>query len=512
MIGILLKSIVYVVALAMVGYTIFFLSLNARARRELGFLVPAIFVVLTIVAFLSPSQWVLHAAALTIIPAFARTRRDAAMLLIIASMATPPFYTVLVFEGLKLVRWSVQNSLALGALFAFAIARGPIIARKPRADVPMLLLLALFVVVAARESSFTNFLREICTALFTFGVPYWVVTRSIDPMTDSRRLLLWISAAATMIGVISIYESMTAWPLYRAAGSLFDLHGAGMFVTRMGFMRAAGPLTNSTVLGYVLAFAFIAAILSRRCFRSGGAQARVVTIISAGLLASQSRGAMLGAAVAVLMLLLFNPRGRTGAIAVLGVVVASLFSLIMLGMTYFEASAADTLDYRKQLMARGIEEFREHPLLGDTLDAVSARLSDLTTGEHIVDFVNTYLYFALLAGVFGALLFLAVILIPPITLWRARRRLPAEPEYLALARFCFAFLIASAMMLGFTSLSDRMTVLLMSAVGLAGTITAPRRRPAAPALTSLPASGRIGALEDDEIVLPAIREERLPSG
>lgn len=511
MIVVLIKAFAYVTVLLLCGYAAFFLALTNKARQELGSTLLPAFLTLTLFSFFSPSLWFLHLVALGLIPLLARTRRDVALLLIVTSLATPTFYTVIVVDGLKLVRWSVQNSLALGAILAFAIARGPIFRRKASADIPLFLLMALMVIVSARESSVTNFARAACSTLLSLGMPYWVVTRGIDPATDSRRLLLWLSAAATMIGVVVFYEAMTAWPLYQSAGSLFDQRGSGMFVLRMGFMRAAGPLSNSTVLGYVMACAFIAAILSRRCFRSALHHGAVVAIIGVGIVASQSRGAMLGAAVAVVLLVLFNPRGRTGAMATFAVAVAGLFALLMVGLTYYEGTAAETLSYRRQLVARGLEEFWKHPLAGDTIAAVSKRMSDLTTGEQIVDFVNTYLYFALFTGIFGAIAFLAVLLIPSVGLWRRRRRMPKDRDHLGLARFCFAVLLSSALMLGFTSLSERMTALLMAAAGLAGSIVAPRRQPGLATGTAgpraLPGIGPDGA---GDLLLPQLRERDLP--
>lgn len=515
MIVLLFKSFGYLQTLIALGFALFFLTLTGAGRRELGLRIWIVFVLLTIVSFFSPTLWLVHLVAFMMIPAMARTRRDVALMLIVASLASPPFYNALALGDLRLVRWSVQSTLALGALFGFAIARGPIMKPKLGADMPFLLLMVLLVVVAARESSATNVAREICTAIGNFAVPYWVITRSLNPWTDSRRLMLWITAACAMISVIALYEAMTSWPLYRIAGSLFEFRGAGMFVMRMGFMRAAGPLANSTVLGFVLAFGFAAAILSRRWFHSAAHQGWVVALIGAGVIASQSRGAMLGAAMAALLLAIYNPRGRKGMLALVAIVLATLLSLLMIGLTTYEATAADTITYRRQLMQRGIEEFWKHPLAGDTIAAVTERLRDLTTGEHIVDFVNTYLYFALFTGIFGAIAFLYVLLRPSMGLWWAKDRLPDDPDYITMARFCFAVLIASAFMLGFTSLSDRMATTLVAMIGLAGIVAKPGRRPepkraplpvAEPAFPGLPG----GAM--DEMRLPQIREQELPRG
>lgn len=511
MIVLLIKSFGYTEALLAIAFALFFLTLTAEARRELGLRVWLVFAILTLFAFLAPALWMLHLAAFAVIPIMARTRRDVALLLIVAMLATPPFYSVITVDGLKLVRWSVQNTLGIGALFAFMIARGPIVRRKARADTPFYLLMMLLVIVAARESSVTNFLRELTTALVSFAFPYWVITRALNPSTDTRRLLLWISAAAAMIGVIAIYEALTAWPLYRAAGHLFDSRGSGMFVMRMGFMRPSGPLSNSTVLGFVLAFAFVAAILSRPSFRSAGHQAWVVLAIGGGVIASQSRGAMLGAAIAAMLLAIYSPRKRNATLAFVAIGLAAIFSLLMLGLTYYEVTAAETLSYRRQLIHRGIEEFWKHPFAGDTVAAVTRRMSDLTTGEHIVDFVNTYLYFALFTGIFGALTFLYIILLPPISLWRMRRRLPADRDHVMMARFCFAILLSSALMLAFTSLSDRMATILIAVTGLAGTITAARQRQQGPAMPPPDAAPIIHMPgRSDDIRLPEIRESRLP--
>ena len=120
-----------------------------------------------------------------------------------------------------------------------------------------------------------------------------------------------------------------------------------------------------------------------------------------------------------------------------------------------------SVGYRARLLKRGVEEFWKSPIVGDNPQSVVARMQDLQQGEHIVDFVNSYLYFALTLGAVGLIAILVAFVIPIVRSWRARRLAGGEPLTGEFSAFCFACFISSMAMFALTSFIHRAVILLM---------------------------------------------------
>jgi O-antigen ligase len=67
-----------------------------------------------------------------------------------------------------------------------------------------------------------------------------------------------------------------------------------------------------------------------------------------------------------------------------------------------------SVDYRKQLFEQSLVVIQHNPLFGDADYRQAPELLQLIQGEHIIDFVNTYLEIALSSGLVGLSLFLGI--------------------------------------------------------------------------------------------------------
>jgi O-antigen ligase len=136
-------------------------------------------------------------------------------------------------------------------------------------------------------------------------------------------------------------------------------------------------------------------------------------------------------------------------------------------------------DYRTELLRRGLQEFWKSPIFGDSYANVVARMKDMIQGEGIVDFVNTYLYFALFAGGIGLVLFCLAFIIPISRLVQIRRLLPPASAERELAGFCLALLASAAVMLTFTSYLQRPSIFFLIVSSVALMMKVPNRAVAA---------------------------------
>jgi O-antigen ligase len=122
-----------------------------------------------------------------------------------------------------------------------------------------------------------------------------------------------------------------------------------------------------------------------------------------------------------------------------------------------------------------MQEFWKNPIIGDNYANVVARMQDMVQGEGMVDFVNTYLYFALFAGAVGLVIFCVSFLVPMARLVTIRRALPPGSAEREVAGFCLAVLMSAAVMIVFTSYLKRPSIFWLASASLAMMIVVPRR-------------------------------------
>jgi O-antigen ligase len=131
------------------------------------------------------------------------------------------------------------------------------------------------------------------------------------------------------------------------------------------------------------------------------------------------------------------------------------------------AETASTVDYRARLLTRGMEEYWKSPLIGYSQPEVLSRLADMRQGEGIIDFVNTYLFFALVSGAIGVICFIAAFVFYIRGMLRFRGALGRADRSLAVPAFLVAGLVMPMEMLVFTSFGGRCEVMVFVLFGLA---------------------------------------------
>jgi O-antigen ligase len=130
-----------------------------------------------------------------------------------------------------------------------------------------------------------------------------------------------------------------------------------------------------------------------------------------------------------------------------------------------------------------MEQISHHPMLGVSASQAYAELADLRQGEGIVDFVNAYIWYGMIAGVGGIFLLLCSFYAPAIKLLEIRKRLSAVPELIPIGALVFSvvlFTSVTAFTSGFGSMSYFIFYVIL-AIGSAlasrprGPVTTPQR-------------------------------------
>ncbi len=474
------KNFVYLQIVIVAGWLIFYYSLRTDKRTAIGAYPLIIMSALTVILFFSPAYIVMSAAFFLFPIVACRNRNQLLIVMLIGMLATPAFQTQLAAGGLWLFTWSLQSTLGLGGLVALLATRKDQATDRSALNISLVLFLTLVILIAARGSAISNWTRLITSLICTYGIPAYVIGVCIKSASGRQTLLTTLAGLGSMLGAVLAYESRVHWPLYVSLDDKYGFSGSGTVVKfRAGVMRAYGPMDESTNAGFTLVMMFAAALACGAIFRRGGFRYLVPAVIALGVAAPQSRGALIGAGVVILAYAFyrFGASGLGKASMVLAPLAAIYYARKSAAGTLANADAEGTSDYRSQLFTRGVQEFWHHPIAGDELGRVYARLEDLRQGEGIIDFVNTYLYFALAAGSIGLAVFCVVLFLPVGQLLGRRRALLSDPAAGAYAAFVFATLLACSVMLIFTSIQQRPMILLLALAGTAATIRLARGKP-----------------------------------
>ena len=479
----MLKNLIFILILVVIGSVIFHLASTRTTRREVGALPGIVLGSMAAIAFLSPMLVITHIAIGLLPIVLGRTKVKIAIIVCVGIFALPALSSNLVIGSLWLFQWSLQMSLALGALVAFLIAPGKSASAPPWTDAVMAIVIIILMITDARGGTLIGWWRALAYYTFVYAIPVYIVTRSLRNSVERQTMLTAMACAGVILAVIVLYEARGSWPLYASLGQHYgnDLNGI-VVKWRGNLMRSYGPMGEATNMGFVLVICFAAAFASRRAFVSKTAYIWIVGLIAFGSLAPQSRGGLIGMAVAFIVSSFYR-RGIGSAMQIMaaGLLLtgtylgATMIASIGSQLSYSLNEGTGTGNYRSELLRRGMEEFWKSPIFGDSFTNVVARMQDMIQGEGIVDFVNSYLYFALFAGGIGLLLFCLSFLIPIGRLAAIRTQLMPGSADRDVAGFCLALLASGAVMLAFTSYPQRPSIFLLIASGIALMMRVPRR-------------------------------------
>lgn len=464
--------------------------LQGPLRRDMAMRAVLITFFMPAVAWLLPNVWMLYFVMLMWVPVFASRPDQIAGVYLHSLLLLPNLDQSVDLAGIKLFDIGVHDMLALGAVVAIVMASGrtgagagPRIGRGDDWRVGLVLLVMIF--ASSRETSFTHVLRTTLNIGFDYGMPYYILSRGLRDVGSMRSAMRWFACSGIALSGILVFEMWQNWPIYNELYWHYDVPKLLAVKVRGVFMRPGGPFNEPTSIALVMALCLLALWLIRDDFRTRMQHRLLCLALFLGVSAPQSRNAWVALALAVLLADMFLGRwsalvrkvAPTAAALTMILAVASIYPSFSdsLGLS---GQASETADYRRALFDRGIEELADSPVIGFSRTALEIRLDDMRQGEGIIDYVNTYLWFALVAGVIGLAVFVWNLLVPLAYLWRLRRAgivsVTAVP-----AAFVFGSLAALSATLFFTFFATRMAYLTIGFMGFAAAIRAVSRRSAA---------------------------------
>lgn len=403
-----IKTLVMIELLLICGMLLYRLALARQYRFALSPKVVAILMMTPVVALMQHNPLIFY-AYLTAVVAFApRSRAELCSIYVLLLPMTPLLAYETAAGAIYLFPLSAVAAINLGGLVGILIRSSGRSYSRPLYDVLVAALIVMFVYIDGRDVSVTSIFRSVIVFTIAFGGPYLVMSRGIRSREDVDLILLRLGLSGTITAIVAIFETTRHWVLFQSYN--LSLHVAiplqsATLAMRGGRLRTGGPIVDYSVAGIFLAVVLITLPYLKSRFRVPYFWA-IAAIIVTGLLATQSRGAWLALAFGALVLLLY--RGKWLRASIAAVAMATLqfvLSTVLEGDSGLAESigvggaAQWTADYRKDLFTLGMQQVYAHPIFGQSPKVLVIKLSALTQGQHIVDFVNSHLYIAMAAGV-----------------------------------------------------------------------------------------------------------------
>ena len=361
-------------------------------------------------------------------------------------------------------------------------------------DFFMFAFVVLSMILAFRDTTFTDGLRAIWIVVLSVFLPYFIFSRWVRTMDDLRVVAVALLVPLIAMSVLAFLESVLHWHFYAMPSANWHGPFASPYSYRSGFLRAyasvMGPIEFGFMLMVVLTLTF--ALLGQKVSKimaTGG-----IGAILGALLLTFSRGPWLGAVISTGMYVVSGPKGISrgmiagvaGLIAFIGLAISPMGDSVLSILPFFgDNVASDTFDYRERLWELGWRVIMQNPLFGSTDYLETPEMKSLIQGQGIVDIVNSYIQVALDKGLVGLFLFCGILLSSAFAAWRAMRlTLKSRPALSDLARAFFAAMMGVLVVIGTTSSIAQVPIFYWM---LAGLSVGARRLAATPQEATSPA-------------------------
>lgn len=460
-----LKALVVVLALALGAFVYARIAFSQVVGAAVIDRWRNIFVAVTVAAFLLPNFWIVLFAIAVLAVTVGAAEKFRPALYILLLFAVPAVSAIVPGFG------GIQNFLALypfNVLTVVILFPLLLLPRENRgaggvgalADLCFIGFSALVLALSFRDTSLTDGIRQSTAyALTAFG-PYLVFSRVNWTLERLKLATLAFVIPFVAFAGVAAAEVVLGWHLYRTPVDYWNVGFFSRYLERSGYLRAYGSVFGPISFGLfmAIALALLPALVSsaKRRFWPQLAFAP----LAVGLIASFSRGPWVGAALAMIAIVMTSDRPFRNMVR-LGLVGLAGFAVLMVtpvgddlvAMLPFVGDVEETtIDYRARLFEVGWGVAMQSPVFGSEDYLETPEMQSLIQGQGIIDLVNSYLRVVLETGLVGLALFVGVSGFSLLAVLRAigdARRI--DPELAAYCQSWFAALLGLMLILATTT-------------------------------------------------------------
>jgi len=270
-----------------------------------------------------------------------------------------------------------------------------------------------------RGNDLTFSIRACNQIILNLGLPYLAVSRAFVRSRSPADLMLALLLGACILALIATFEAPRHWLLYDTMPQGIGADpetSSGYAKQRGGLVRSRASFAESTSLSLFLGLAVVIAVALRKQIGSKLTFFAVLVLLSSGVFFTLARIGYI-VIIAGLVACMVQERRWGGlfklvlAVPICGAALLALSHVIptLAASMGTGEDAAGSVDYRSELLSRGLALARENWITGLSMTDIYDNLESLRQGEGIIDLVNQPLTILMRGGVFGASLYYAML-------------------------------------------------------------------------------------------------------
>jgi O-antigen ligase len=321
---------------------------------------------------------------------------------------------------------------------------------------------ALRIILNIPHSPATLILRTTVESTIDTLIPYYVFSRGLHTQEEIKKVLAWMGLGFIFAASVALIEFAGQRNLYAELQGIYGVTWQlTLRLTRGAYLRTQAMTPQPLVLGFLLVYGATCTAIFFRAGQRKFSSLLTLGAFTAAILTTFSRGPIVGAFVAIAVLLaLRTGKAMRFKFGVLGVVAAAVVLRILGldnaavmtigGMLGGGAAGLQTIDYRQELLDTSLALIKQSPWFG--VPNYAYYMQGLRQGEGIIDLVNSFLAIALDAGLVGLAMYILPFVIIANQLLNKLTHAENAPEA-QLGRFAnnFVALICASLVMIFTT-------------------------------------------------------------
>ncbi len=442
-----MPTFLFILALASVVFVFAYRPASAFIEQNDFIRRRNLWLILTLVASLSPNFWVYAFIAVSLLIYTNRSESNPVALFFFILFAVPDGFVQIPGIGLLENLFVLSHPrileffILLPAFFFLRRQSDAVPFGRLWPDKALLAYFLLTVVLTARDTTVTNTLRTAFYQLFGALLPYFVISRSLRSLPAFRDALLSFVVAIMVLAIIAIFEFGKFWLLYIEMLNALELREAmTSYILRDGMLRVAAAAGHPITLGFILVIGIGLYLFLQRSIPQKLTRLLGLLLLVGGLLVTLSRGPWMGAAVLLFFFLATgrNPVRRLLASGFAVILILALLVALPGGerflnlLPYVGTVEQSNIEYRERLFTNSMIVIQQNPWFGSVNCLDTPEMEAMRQGEGIIDVVNTYIAIALKYGIVGFGLFAGFFILVILMIYRAMRQIPDKDseEYL----------------------------------------------------------------------------------
>ncbi len=284
-----------------------------------------------------------------------------------------------------------------------------------------------------RQKTPTDSMREIFLVWVDILIPYFMLSRYLNSIELLNRGLIALLVGISPFGLIGIFETLKRWFLFSSLRKFYHNSFEG-FDIRGNVLRASSVYSGPIVLGFVMLIGLGISLYIIKIYKPKRQFYWVIASFIGCLLGTVSRGPWIGTIALYLTYLSMGHQGIKNIFRwiIYGMIILFILSFTEIGSRFIEVlpfighANADTVDYRKRLIEKSWIVLQQNFWFGSTNFLQTPEMESMRQGQGIIDLVNTFICIVLPYGMIGLSLFLSILLLLLVKLYRILKRLPKQ--------------------------------------------------------------------------------------